>query len=334
MTKKSFYSWAVIALFSLVFASCEKEKYINDAGNLVPKTVDQDPNLPSITINGAKLHSEAFGKPDSSIILVLHGGPGSDYRYLLNCKDFANQGYRVVFYDQRGSGLSQRFPRKSYNDMQILYDEITGVINHYKTHPNQKVFLLGHSWGAMLATAYINRYPTGDTYIPTINGVVLCEPGGFIWNDIKEYVSHSRGFGLLSEFINDATYLDQFMTGKEDQHEILDYKMSILATGNSITGETGELFWRNGAEINNGLFNYGEDTKPNWTGNLHLYTTKALFIYSEKNKAYGLDWAKKVSAVYPNIELFKATNVGHSMLTNSEGWQQCYPKILTYFNSL
>lgn len=333
--KSSLYLQAVLTLLiNVMLYSCAKERYIETAGNLVPKTVDEDSTLPSILINGALLHSEAFGHPDSAIILVLHGGPGSDYRYLLNCKAFAENGYRVIFYDQRGSGLSQRFPRKSYTDMQILYDEITGVINHYKTHPGQKVFLLGHSWGAMLATAFINRYPPGDENIPTISGVVLCEPGGFIWKDIKEYVSNSRGFGLSSEFLNDATYLDQFITGNEDQHEILDYKLGIVATGNSITGESNELFWRNGAEINNGLYDMGERQQPNWTANLHLFTTKTLFIYGENNKVYGLNWAKKISAPYPNIELFKAEGVGHSMLSDAAGWKQCYPKILAYFNSL
>ncbi len=333
MFKRTYSLWATLALIALLFNSCKKEKNINNSGNLVPKTVDQDPSLPSITINGAKLHAEAFGHPDSSIILVLHGGPGSDYRYLLNCKEFANYGYRVIFYDQRGSGLSQRFPRKSYNDLQVLYDEVTGVINHYKTHDSQKVFLLGHSWGAMLATAYINRYPGGGTNIPVIAGAVLCEPGGFIWSDVKEYVATSRDFKLASEFLNDATYLDQFITGKEDQHEILDYKMQLMAAENTITGETGELFWRAGAEINNGLYNTGEKIKPNWTGNLHLYTTKVLFVYSEKNKAYGLNWAKKVSSAYPEVKLFQANNAGHSMLTDPQGWQNCFPEILAYLQS-
>lgn len=333
--KSSAYLPAVIfLLINMLFYSCTKERYIETSGNLVPKTVDEDTTLPSISINGALLHSEALGDPDSSIILVLHGGPGSDYRYLLNCKAFANNGYRVIFYDQRGSGLSQRFPRKSYSDMQILFDEMTGVINHYKTHPGQKVFLLGHSWGAMLATAYINRYPAGNATIPTINGAVLCEPGGFIWKDVKEYVSNSRGFGLSSEFLNDATYLDQFITGKEDQHEILDYKLGIVAMGNSITGESNELFWRNGAEINNGLYDMGEKQQPNWTANLSLYSTKVLFIYSENNQVYGINWAKKITAPYQNIELFKAANVGHSMLSDAVGWNTCYPKILAYFNSL
>jgi proline iminopeptidase len=39
------------ALLSVIFITgCEKD--INEPGNLVPKTVDQDPTLPSILVNG------------------------------------------------------------------------------------------------------------------------------------------------------------------------------------------------------------------------------------------------------------------------------------------
>src|SRR5688500_337754 len=100
----------IAALAALAMTSCTKERMLNEPGNLVPKTVDQDLSLPSINVNGAMLHSEAFGHPDSTIVVVIHGGPGSDYRDLLISKSLADEGYRVVFYDQRGSGLSQRFP--------------------------------------------------------------------------------------------------------------------------------------------------------------------------------------------------------------------------------
>ncbi|RTZ45976.1 hypothetical protein EJ377_15075 [Chryseobacterium arthrosphaerae] len=47
---------------------------------------------------------------------------------------------------------------------------------------------------------------------------------------MKDYIKESRSFKLWSEILNDATYLDQFISGKEDQHEILDYKMSMLSS--------------------------------------------------------------------------------------------------------
>lgn len=326
--------YKILLMVSIICSllACKKEKYINDAGNLVPKTVDQDPSLPSITINGARLHAETFGQPDSAIIIVLHGGPGSDYRYLLKCKEFANQGFKVVFYDQRGSGLSQRFPKSSYS-LQIMLDELTGVINHYKTTPSQKVFLLGHSWGAILATAYINKYPT------KINGVVLAEPGGFVWQDILDYVKRSRDIKITKELINDMLYLDQFITGKNSDHEILDYKFGLLSIADGAkdnpTGDEGKLpFWRGGAIVNQALFEIGDNEKPNWTTNLSQFTTKVLFIYSENNKAYGLAHAQKVSSAFPNVQLFKTSAAGHDMLSFDTGWNNSYPTMLTYLNSL
>jgi len=62
--------WAFVLL-----VSCEKELEINEPGNLVPKTVVEDANLPSIEVNGAKLHAQAFGPKDSTLIVCIHGGP-------------------------------------------------------------------------------------------------------------------------------------------------------------------------------------------------------------------------------------------------------------------
>jgi proline iminopeptidase len=331
LMKKFFLAFATLA--SLTFLQCTKGRNIEEAGMLVPKTADQDPSVPSITVNGAKLHAEAFGHPDSALLIVLHGGPGSDYRYLLNCKAFADKGYRVVFYDQRGSGLSQRFPKKSYTSMQVLYDELTGVIAHYRKSQSQKVFVLGHSWGAMLASGYINEYPKA------INGVILGEPGGLKWADIADYFSRLFAYKITGETSNDVTSQDQFITGKEDEHAILDYKYTLLAgaeeTGESPVGNEGKLpSWRAGAVINATYRDIGEKTNINFTANLNQHMPKVLFIYSQNNKAYGLEHAKKVSSAYKNVQLFRADASGHDMLSFPTGWNNCFPVMLAYLNSL
>jgi proline iminopeptidase len=329
----------IVIIISILCFSCTKELYINDPGNLVPKTVDEDPSLPSITVNGIKLHSEAFGHPDSSLIIVLHGGPGADYRYLLKCKDFSNHGYRVIFYDQGGTGLSHRFPKSYYTSTQQVFDELKDVITHYKTHSQQKVFLLGHSWGGMIATAYINQRPA------EITGVVVAEPGGFIWQDILEYVKKSKSVRLTSETLNDYTYIDQFLTSrKKDEHQVLDYKYAIQSASDgqkdSPSGDAGDVailpysFWRFGAINNIALLELGEKTKPNWTLNLNQYSTKVLFLYSQRNKAYGLNWARNVSSAFKSVELYEVLNAGHNMLSFQSGWNNSFPKMLDYFNSL
>lgn len=207
MQSKKQLQFFLIGAVSLLM-SCKK---MDEPGNLVAKTVDQDASVPSITVNGRMLHAEAFGHPDSTIIICIHGGPGADYRYMLNGKDLASRGYRVIFYDQVGSGLSQRFKEEFYNNMDVkgvFLDELKGVINHYKRRDSQKVMLFGHSWGAIMATAYAGQYPN------EIDGMVLMEPGGLKWSDIIEYISKSQSVKLWSEMLNDITYKDQFISDK------------------------------------------------------------------------------------------------------------------------
>jgi proline iminopeptidase len=328
----------LLGLFPLLYHSCTKEKVVNDSGNLVPLTVTEDLSLPSIIVNNTKLHSEAFGHPDSSLVIVLHGGPGSDYRYLLNCKELANHGFRVVFYDQGGTGLSQRFAKSYYQDLQFVINELKGIITYYKRQNGQKVFLLGHSWGGILATAYVNQYPS------EITGIVVGEPGGFTWKDILEYTTRARDFKITSEGLNDFAYVDQFLTGKKkDEHQIMDYKYALFSASELQKGSPlGDVpdqpsvasFWRYGAISSIALFELGEKLKPNWTTNLSQFSTKVLFIYSQNNKAYGLNWARHVSSAFRNVELFEVLNAGHSMFSTKVGWNNSFPKILFYLKSL
>lgn len=329
--RKNFPVLLLAALVSFFF-SCTKGRELNTEGNLVPYTVEQDSSLPSISINGSKFHAETFGNPADRMLVILHGGPGSDYRYLLNCKEFANHGYYVVFYDQRGSGLSERHDRTEYS-IQIMIDDLKSVIEHYRSGSSQKIFLLGHSWGAMLATAFINQNPA------MIRGVVLGEPGGFTWQDVKDYVNRARDFRFTGESFNDAAYPDQFITGSRNDHAVLDYKLSLLAVADGArdnpTGNEGILpFWRYGAVVNKTLFDIGERERPDWTANLQAFARPVLFAYSERNRAYGLAHAEKVSSAYPLVQLVKINNAGHDFISFTAGWANFFPLALHYLDSL
>jgi proline iminopeptidase len=56
---------------------------ITDGEYRVPATVTDDPSLPAIDIHVVRLHAETFGSPGNPVVLVLHGGPGGDYKSLL-----------------------------------------------------------------------------------------------------------------------------------------------------------------------------------------------------------------------------------------------------------
>ena len=316
--------------FSLLF-SCSKD--IAEPGALVPHTVDEDTSIPSIPINGTLLHSESFGNATDPLLVIIHGGPGGDYRSMLSAKDFVNDGFYVVFYDQRSTGLSKREEASQFegkDGIQIMIDDLNALIEYYKTSENQKIFLLGHSWGAMLATGYINQFQT------KISGAVLAEPGGFTWAQTEDYLSRSNHIKFFSEALNDAVFTEQIFAGRSEQ-EILDYKASFFATyenakGNTIGNAGHYPFWRNGAVSFNALIESAENNGFDFTTHLNNYTTKVLFMYSDLNTAYGSEWATKVSSPYPNIQLEEVKNTGHEMLYF--GWTDLHPKALYYLNEL
>ena len=321
----------VLVLFlAAIFGSCEKEFDPKEEGALVPKTVDLDAGIPSISINGTRLHSEGFGNPSDPMVVFLHGGPGSDYRGGLNVKNLVNNHYYVVFYDQRGSGLSERHPKNSYT-LQLMLDDLSAVIQHYRTSPSQKVFLFGHSWGAMLTTAYLDKYPNAVT------GAILAEPGGFNQDQVKEYAEKSRKIKLFDEATNDALYPDQFLTGSANDHAILDYKLALsssytYAPNNEEGIEGPSPFWRFGAAILSRFSEISKNEGFDFTANLHKFTTRVLFLYSGNNRAYGQAFANKLASAYSNAQVAEVKDTGHEMIYFK--WNTVYPLVLPYLDSL
>ncbi len=121
-------------------------------------------------------------KPDA--IVYLHGGPG--VRQASFDQDiygsFAASGFRVFLYDQAGSGLSGFLPHlrdytvaRSVADLEEIRQKI-GV---------EKMILIGHSWGSVLAASYMAKFPTH------VAKVVLHSPAK-IWRLEDEDYDFSR----------------------------------------------------------------------------------------------------------------------------------------------
>jgi pimeloyl-ACP methyl ester carboxylesterase len=141
--------------------------FITSEGDyVVEQTVEQNPSLPHIHIGTTFLHAETFGKETNEVVIVLHGGPGMDFRQLLPLQTLADN-YFIVFYDQRGTGLSPRVEASELS-MEQMRSDLHQVVQLYAE--GRKVNLIGHSWGAVLASIYANAYPH------KVNKIVLAEP--------------------------------------------------------------------------------------------------------------------------------------------------------------
>ena len=106
-------------------------------------------------INGTHLYYEILGQ--GAPLFVLHGGPGASHTYFLPYLGPLSDNYQLVFYDQRGTGLSDgHLDLSAITIKQFVADlEALRIALGF-----EKISLLGHSWGGNFALAYALQYPT------------------------------------------------------------------------------------------------------------------------------------------------------------------------------
>jgi L-proline amide hydrolase len=91
-------------------------------------------------------------------LLVLHGGPGSAHDALEGLGALGERGRRVVFYDQLGSGESDRPDDTSLWTVETFLEQLQSVRDRLGL---DEIHLFGSSWGGMLAVEYALTQPDG-----------------------------------------------------------------------------------------------------------------------------------------------------------------------------
>lgn len=119
----------------------------------------------------AKMPVYVKGNGESKkFVIMIHGGPGGsglEYRSGEYYKDLEER-FGMVYYDQRGSGSSSG----SYAESAVTIDQFVDDLHQlvllikHKYGTDSKVFLLGHSWGGLLGSAYLVK----DDYQSEITG--------------------------------------------------------------------------------------------------------------------------------------------------------------------
>jgi len=106
------------------------------------------------------------GTGTATPLLLLHGGPGAGSRGLERLAALGDERL-VVFYDQLGCGRSERPHDRSLWTVERFVKEVAAV---RKRLGLQRVHILGHSWGSMLAVDYLLTKPKG------VESVILAGP--------------------------------------------------------------------------------------------------------------------------------------------------------------
>jgi len=121
----------------------------------VPRLCDQIDSLAKqrIDIGDCELYIEQEG--EGTPLVLLHGGPGSTHHYFHPHFSRAKEFAKVIYYDQRGCGLSDREKGKGYSIDQLVND----LENLRKALNIDNWVVLGHSYGGLIAQCYAIEHP-------------------------------------------------------------------------------------------------------------------------------------------------------------------------------
>lgn len=99
-----------------------------------------------------KIYVREIGKGKN--VVVLHGGFGADYSYMVDATNGLEDKFRFVFYDQRGSlrspaKLEDISIDKHIEDLEALRIQLG----------EERINIFAHSMGTVLAMLYLKKYP-------------------------------------------------------------------------------------------------------------------------------------------------------------------------------
>ncbi|GAC1477125.1 MAG: proline iminopeptidase-family hydrolase [Gemmatimonadaceae bacterium] len=119
----------------------------------------------------APLYWARYGDPSAQSLLILHGGPGAHHDYLLPQMLTLAERFELVFYDQRGGGLSKTDDRAPIT-WQTQVADVAAVVRELALEP---LTLVGYSWGGLLAMLYAEA-ATANPTLPPPRRLVLIDP--------------------------------------------------------------------------------------------------------------------------------------------------------------
>jgi len=106
-------------------------------------------------VNDIRLHYVECGQGNNELIILLHGFPEFWYSWRHQLPALGKR-YHVVAPDMRGYNLSDKPPRKEDYQIELLVNDVLGLIKHFG---KSQAAIVAHDWGAGVAWAVAQRHP-------------------------------------------------------------------------------------------------------------------------------------------------------------------------------
>lgn len=168
MPAARFAAALLFACAGVAVASCAMDRAPHGGSPSAPLGIGQH----DAQLNGARIWYRVAGnaRTRSAPVVYLAGGPGGNsYVFERSAGPHLEPGRLVVYYDQRGTGRSER-PASGDYAIATLVEDIEALRRHLGV---PRLALVAHSFGAVLALEYAARHPD------KVEAAVLAGP---LWN--------------------------------------------------------------------------------------------------------------------------------------------------------
>lgn len=230
-------------------------------------------------------------------VIVLHGGPGLDHTHMSPWLDGLGDEFRMLYIDERGQGRSDRVDPETLTldsfseDVDLLADAL-GL---------ERYALLGHSFGAIVATGHAIERGTAAAYV--ISG------GGDSSNNVMaDVVASLEAMGEAGEAITESWRLEKTVQTEEELRQLTRAQMPFHFEGAVPDGFGAEMVGspevlRHFARSGYGDFDYAPD--------LHRVSKPTLVIVGELDRTTTARASRVLHEGIAGSELAVIPGVGH-----------------------
>lgn len=150
----------LLLIFILINSHGKASPFLSKDGKTVAGSIAV---IKTVNINGLNQRMIIRGRDSTKpVLLYLHGGPGDpEFPFVRHFNSAIEDLFVVCYWDQRGAGLSysKDIPPETMTLSQFVDD--AGTVSEYliRRFNCKKIYLLGHSWGTLLGSFTVKKYP-------------------------------------------------------------------------------------------------------------------------------------------------------------------------------
>ena len=254
-----------------------------------------------VNIGDAELYVETEG--EGIPVVLLHGGPGGTHHYFHPHFSHASDFAQVIYYDQRGCGLSDYEPGEGYTIQQAVND----LENLREALDLEQWVVMGYSYGGLLAQLYATKFPESLAGLVLVSSMVSLnvelEPTrqyDYISEEEQEWMQE---INQMPDLTREQRMFNRYLNG--------DWKRQFFyRPSKERIAEMARYEWVHDSELRHGII---ESVYPlELEGDFDHFQVPTLILEGKWDLTWNTDKPEVIQSIHPNAEMVIIDQAGHN----------------------